>query len=257
MKAAKETLNLLKDEKLPQGSHARTLEALAKSAPELRWPANSTSTATRGMPWQFFSVWRSWIPARTQDCRRLSDRIVLLNACACSIERSKPTRTSLPPTPPEKNAAPAGSNGFGEIKEMAQWRIDYLHWMTNVDRELGSVLKPDWQKHGEAAQVSRSASGRTPGGGGCVAQINALFGRAFPSLLPPDLLPPEQIARASQTLNRAAFDLASRSKMDCEAKKARKRRDIRRIRLPPLSRPVIFGPAIHVEAGLFDRGGRL
>jgi hypothetical protein len=47
--------------------------------------------------------------------------------------------------PSGKDAKPAGANYFGEIKEMAQWRVDYLHWITNADRELGSVLKPDWQ----------------------------------------------------------------------------------------------------------------
>jgi hypothetical protein len=44
-----------------------------------------------------------------------------------------------------KEAPPGSAIDAGGIKEMAQWRVEYLHWMTNADRQLGSVLKPDWQ----------------------------------------------------------------------------------------------------------------
>jgi tetratricopeptide (TPR) repeat protein len=30
------------------------------------------------------------------------------------------------------------------VKDMAKWRIGYLRWSTDTDRELGALLKPDW-----------------------------------------------------------------------------------------------------------------
>ncbi|MGC3990577.1 MAG: tetratricopeptide repeat protein [Chthoniobacteraceae bacterium] len=30
------------------------------------------------------------------------------------------------------------------LKDMAKWRMGYLRWSTDTDRELGALLKPDW-----------------------------------------------------------------------------------------------------------------
>jgi tetratricopeptide (TPR) repeat protein len=67
-----------------------------------------------------------------------------------------------------KGATPASSSNAGGIKEMAQWRIDYLGWITNADRQLGSVLRSDWQssikplKFHEAPPDERPAAAETP-----------------------------------------------------------------------------------------------
>ena len=69
-----------------------------------------------------------------------------------------------------KGATPPGPSDAGGIQEMAQWRVEYLHWMTNADRQLGSVLKPDWQsavkplKFHEALPDERSAAAEPPSG---------------------------------------------------------------------------------------------
>ena len=34
------------------------------------------------------------------------------------------------------------------LKEMAQWKMDYLRWATDVDHSLSKVLKPDWKTAG-------------------------------------------------------------------------------------------------------------
>ena len=34
------------------------------------------------------------------------------------------------------------------IREMAQWKMDYLRWSTDVDQSLSKVLKPDWKTAG-------------------------------------------------------------------------------------------------------------
>jgi len=49
------------------------------------------------------------------------------------------------PDASQKNATPASSGDAGGVKEMAQWRVEYLRWIINADRQLGAVLKPDWQ----------------------------------------------------------------------------------------------------------------
>lgn len=49
---------------------------------------------------------------------------------------------------PTTTAANAVATDLPALKDMAQWKIDYLNWATNVDRDLSRVLKPDWQTAG-------------------------------------------------------------------------------------------------------------
>jgi len=46
-----------------------------------------------------------------------------------------------------KTAASGGSPiaDLPALKEMAQWKMDYLRWASDVDRSLSRVVKPDWK----------------------------------------------------------------------------------------------------------------
>ena len=142
--AAKETLNLLKDE----NSHKATTPELWKRWQKRAGTEVASELYEHGDARNALAIFQrvaeldpspdSRLPAVYQiglcfERLRLFNRAFEAYAYITSAQ------------PSGKDAKPAGANYFGEIKEMAQWRVDYLHWITNADRELGSVLKPDWQ----------------------------------------------------------------------------------------------------------------
>jgi tetratricopeptide (TPR) repeat protein len=49
---------------------------------------------------------------------------------------------------PKKSGPDSPVADFGGIREMAQWKMDYLRWATDTDQSLSKVLKPDWKSAG-------------------------------------------------------------------------------------------------------------
>lgn len=44
-----------------------------------------------------------------------------------------------------KNTVSKPTTDLGALKDMAQWKMEYIRWATDVDHSLSQVLKPDWQ----------------------------------------------------------------------------------------------------------------
>lgn len=50
---------------------------------------------------------------------------------------------------PKKSTAKGGKSvDFPGLREMAQWKMEYIRWATDTDHSLGKVLTPDWKTAG-------------------------------------------------------------------------------------------------------------
>lgn len=145
--AAKETLKLLKDAQ-PREKEApaewrrwkmKTGTELASALYEKGDALNALSIYQRLAELDTRPEWRWPVVYQIGLCferLRLTGRA--LEAYAYLVT------TELPKTAASKSIVA----DLPALKEMAQWKMDYLRWSTDVDHSLSKVLKPDWKTAG-------------------------------------------------------------------------------------------------------------
>jgi tetratricopeptide (TPR) repeat protein len=141
--AAQETMRLLKEEK-PRGKEEpaswrrwkmKTGTELASALYEKGDAMNALTIYQRLAELDPTPEWRWPIVYQIGLCferLRLTQRALEAYAYLVSTE--------LP-----KSSATHQISDLPALKDMAQWKMDYLRWSTDVDHSLSRVLKPDWK----------------------------------------------------------------------------------------------------------------
>jgi len=145
--AARETLKLLKDEK-----------GREKSAPEVwrRWKMKTGTELASALYEKGDAMNALTIYQRLAELDpRPEWRWPIVYQIGLCFERLRLTQRALEayaylvggelPKNVAKNSIVAD---LPALKEMAQWKMDYLRWATDVDHSLSKVLKPDWKTAG-------------------------------------------------------------------------------------------------------------
>jgi tetratricopeptide (TPR) repeat protein len=142
--AAQETLKLLKEEK-PRGKEApdvwrrwqmKTGTELANALYEKGDALNALTIYQRLAELDPRPQWRWPIVYQIGLCferLRLTQRALEAYAFLLDGEVPKTAAAGVPVA------------DLPALKEMAQWKMDYLRWATDVDHRLSKVLKPDWK----------------------------------------------------------------------------------------------------------------
>ncbi len=145
--AAKETLKLLKDEKLRE-----------KEAPEVwrRWKMKTgmelaSALYERGDALNALTIYQRLAELDT----RPQWRWPIVYQIGLCLERLRLTQRALEAYAylvdgelPKTSVKDTLATDLPALKEMAQWKMDYLRWATDVDHSLSRVLKPDWKTAG-------------------------------------------------------------------------------------------------------------
>ncbi len=144
--AAQVTLQLLKEEKPRE-----------KSAPEIwrRWKMKTGTELASALYEKGDALNALTIYQRLADLdARPEWRWPIVYQIGLCFERLRLTQRALEAyaylisaeTP--KGAANSVVADLPALKEMAQWKMDYLRWATDVDHSLSRLLKPDWKTAG-------------------------------------------------------------------------------------------------------------